>query len=79
LRKRTAVYDSLITSLRTSAKVEVVDPDLKYALELADSLAKARANDDSSATRGFTQAVPEPRNTTPTGVDSAVVDTVGGE
>jgi hypothetical protein len=77
LRKRAAVYDSLITSLRTSAKVEVVDPDLKYAMELADSLAKARASQDSSTTRGFTLAVPEPRM--PARPDSSAVDTTGGE
>jgi peptidyl-prolyl cis-trans isomerase C len=77
LHKRAAVYDSLITSLRSSAKVEVVDPDLKYAMELSDSLARARAADDSTATRGFTQAVPEPRM--PALSDSAAVDTTGGE
>jgi hypothetical protein len=68
LHKRAAVYDSLITSLRSSAKVDVVDPD---------SLARARAADDSTATRGFTQAVPEPRM--PALSDSAAVDTTGGE
>jgi hypothetical protein len=77
LHKRAAVYDSLITALRKSARVEVVDPDLKYAIELADSLSKARGADDSTATRGFTQAVPEPRM--PARPDSAVVDTTGGE
>jgi GGDEF domain-containing protein len=79
LRKRAAVYDSLITTLRKSAKIDVVDPDLKYALELADSLAAARAAEDTSATRGFLQAIPEPRVTAPTGADTAVVDTTGGE
>jgi len=77
LHKRAAVYDSLITTLRKSARVEVVDPDLKYALELADSLAAVHAAEDSSATRGFTQAIPEPRM--PAHPDSAVVDTTGGE
>jgi len=52
---------------------------LKYALELADSLAAARAAEDTSATRGFLQAIPEPRVTAPTGADTAVVDTTGGE
>jgi parvulin-like peptidyl-prolyl isomerase len=48
LHKRAAVYDSLITALRTSAKVEVVDPDLKYAMELSDSLASARHGDSGT-------------------------------
>lgn len=77
VRKRAAVYDSLLTTLRGSAKIEVVDPDLKYALELADSLARARQTGDSTATRGF-QAVPEPKGA-PLRPDTAVVDTVGGE
>ena len=77
LRKRAAVYDSLITTLRKSAKVDVVDPDLKYAVELADSLAAARAAEDNSATRGFIQAVPEPRISAH--MDTTVVDTTGGE
>jgi parvulin-like peptidyl-prolyl isomerase len=77
LRKRAAVYDSLITSLRKSAKVEVVDPDLKYAIELADSLAAAHAVEDTSALRGFIQAIPEPR--LPARADTTVADTTGGE
>ncbi len=81
LRKRAAVYDSLITTLRKSAKIDVVDPDLKYAVELADSLAAARAAEEGSNTRGFTQAVPEPKGTAPTGADTAAApaDTTGGE
>ena len=42
LRKRAAVYDSLLTALRAGADVDVVDPDLQYALELADSLEATR-------------------------------------
>lgn len=78
LRKRSATYDSLLTSLRGSAKIEVVDPDLKYALELADSLARAHESEDSSAARGFIQAIPEPK-TAPFRADTSVADTVGGE
>jgi peptidyl-prolyl cis-trans isomerase C len=77
LRKRAAVYDSLLTTLRTRAKIDVVDPDLHYALDLADSLETARRADALSVSRGFNQAIPEPAvNIRP---DTAVVDTVGGE
>jgi len=73
LRKRAAVYDSLLTELRSRARIEVVDPDLKYALELADSLETARKN-EAAATRGFSQAVPEP--VTRVAPDTAKVDSV---
>jgi hypothetical protein len=75
LRKRAAVYDSLLTALRTHAKIDVVDPDLKYALELADSLGETREGENDTAQGGFS-AVPEPGhraagNASP---DTAVVD-----
>jgi len=79
LHKRDAVYDSLLTSLRKTAKIEVIDPDLKYALELSDSLAATRAAEDSTTPRGFVQAVPEPRSSSVRS-DTAAADTVvGGE
>lgn len=75
LRKRAAVYDSLVTALRRSAKIEVLDPDLKYALDLDDSLAAARTPEDSTA--AF-QAVPEPRGIA-VHPDTTAADTARGE
>jgi hypothetical protein len=76
LRKRAAVYDSLITTLRSRAKVDVVDPDLKYALELADSLETARKS-GAGQVRAFSQAVPEPvLRIPPAKRDSAAADSV---
>jgi hypothetical protein len=77
LKTRAAVYDSLLTTLRKDAKVDVVDPDLKYALELADSLEAAHKAEDAAGARGFIQAVPEPNG--PVRPDSAAADTTGGE
>ncbi len=76
LRKRAAVYDSLLTALRGNAKVDVVDPDLQYALELADSLEAARKAETSGAPGGF-EAVPEP--VVRVSPDSAAVDSAAGE
>jgi hypothetical protein len=42
LRKRAAVYDSLVTALVGSARIEVIDADLKFAIERAESLRTAR-------------------------------------
>jgi hypothetical protein len=77
LRKRAAVYDSLITTLRGRARIEVVNPDLNYALELADSLETARRA-DTGAGGGFSRAVPEPveRVVKP---DTSAADTTAGE
>lgn len=79
LRKRAAVYDSLITTLRDRANIDVVDSDLEYALELADSLENARKS-EAAPGRGFSQAVPEPVvRSAPVKPDTAVVDTARGE
>jgi peptidyl-prolyl cis-trans isomerase C len=76
LRKRAAVYDSLFTALRSQARIEVVDPDLQYALELADSMDAARKNE--ATTTGRFSAVPEPV-IKPVVPDTATVDSVAGE
>jgi len=79
LRKRAAVYDSLITTLRDRADIDVVDSDLEYALELADSLENARKS-EAGPGRAFSQAVPEPVvRSVPAKPDTAVVDTARGE
>jgi hypothetical protein len=93
LRKRAAVYDSLLSVLRTRANIDVVDPDLRYALELADSLEQARRGGNAETRRGF-QAVPEPAPARPAepaqpepaqperpavATDTAAVDTTAGE
>jgi peptidyl-prolyl cis-trans isomerase C len=39
LKKRAAVYDSLVATVRKGARIEILDPDLRLALELeADSM-----------------------------------------
>jgi peptidyl-prolyl cis-trans isomerase C len=76
LEKRAAVYDSLLSSLRARARIDVMDPDLRYAVELADSLETARRD----AERGgeFRQAVPEPAmREAPR--DTTAPDTLNGE
>jgi hypothetical protein len=72
LRKRAAVYDSLLASLRQRAKIEVVSPDLRYAIELAESLEAAPALPAQDEDRF--QAVPEPSEVAPvaTGRDTVV-------
>jgi hypothetical protein len=81
LRKRAAVYDSLFTALRSRAKIEVVDPDLQYALELADSMDATRRSGREGA--GGFSAVPEPEfdPVPPAEVapDSAAADSTQGE
>jgi hypothetical protein len=59
LRKRASVYDSLLTSLRERARVDIVDPELRYAVELAESVETGRGAGAREET-GFQQAVPEP-------------------
>jgi peptidyl-prolyl cis-trans isomerase C len=78
LRKRDAVYDSLITTLRDRARVDVVDADLKYALELADSLEMARRADAGAATGRFS-AVPEPDAAPVAAPDTAAADSIAGD
>jgi peptidyl-prolyl cis-trans isomerase C len=63
LRKRTAVYDSLVTALVGRASIEVDDPDLKFAIERAESLETATREAAARAARGFTKALPEPDET----------------
>lgn len=76
LRKRAAVYDSLLTTLRDRAAIDVVDPDLQYALELAESLDTVRSTEDEDAAGRFS-AVPEP--VVRVRPDTAAVDTARGE
>jgi hypothetical protein len=83
LKKREAVYDSLLTALRAQATIDVVDPDLQYAIELADSLATVRAAEAAGNGGAFIRAVPEPREVSaepaPVARDTAVADTLDGE
>ncbi len=59
LRKRMAVYDSLVTALRSKARIEVVDPALQYAIAQADSIRSVRASQPEIPGVVFSQAVPE--------------------
>ncbi|HXV14408.1 MAG TPA: peptidylprolyl isomerase [Candidatus Krumholzibacteria bacterium] len=59
IRKRAAVYDSLVTALVEKARIEVIDPDLKFAIERAESLRTARLAGEQAA-REFRKALPEP-------------------
>ncbi|HEX6791849.1 MAG TPA: peptidylprolyl isomerase [Candidatus Krumholzibacteria bacterium] len=77
LRKRAAVYDSLFTTLRAKATIDVVDPELQYALELFDSLDAARRASAARSRGGF-DAVPEPVFPVARD-DTAVADTTMGE
>lgn len=73
LKKRAAVYDSLVTALVENAKIEVVDPDLKFAIERAESLRTAREAEEGQA-RGLFKALPEPGESAPrTGVRSTAI------
>jgi peptidyl-prolyl cis-trans isomerase C len=65
IRKRALVYDSLVTALVEKARIEVVDPDLKFAIERAESLRAAQR--DASGARPFTKALPEPGESRPGG------------
>jgi len=59
IRKRSAVYDSLVTALVEHARIEVIDPDLKFAIARAESLRSVREAEERAA-QGFTKALPEP-------------------
>ena len=59
IRKRVAVYDSLIAALTARARIEVVDPGLQYAIEAADSIRAAHAAVVAPAP-SFSRAIPEP-------------------
>lgn len=76
LEKRAAVYDSLLSSLRARAKIDIIDPDLRYAVELADSIASA--NREAAGEGEFRQAVPEPGERAAP-ADTAAADTLNGE
>jgi len=60
LRKRMAVYDSLVTALRRRARVEVLDPSLQVAIGVADSMRSASATQTNIPGVVFGRAVPEP-------------------
>jgi hypothetical protein len=83
LRKREAVYDSLLSSLTARASIEVLDPDLRYAIEMAESLQAAGRTRTGGGATPFTQAVPEPaeRQPAPSAPDTAhsEPDTARGE
>jgi len=76
LRKREAVYDSLLTALRTNAKIEIVDAGMRYAVEMAESL-KTVERAERDRPRPYQEAVPEPREERAPSVrpDSAAADT----
>ncbi len=59
IRKRAAVYDSLVTALVEKARIEVIDADLKFAIARAESLRTARLAEQEAA-RQFSKALPEP-------------------
>jgi peptidyl-prolyl cis-trans isomerase C len=63
LEKRTAVYDSLIATLRNRSTIEVLDPELQYVIDVADSLNRTRPRQVVRADAAFGQAVPEPEET----------------
>jgi peptidyl-prolyl cis-trans isomerase C len=66
IRKRAAVYDSLVAALVERAKIEVIDPDLRFAIARAESLRTVRENEERAA-QGFTKALPEPGESRPSG------------
>jgi hypothetical protein len=49
----------LVTALVARAKIEVIDPDLRFAIARADSL-RAVHDEADRAARGFSKALPEP-------------------
>jgi peptidyl-prolyl cis-trans isomerase C len=79
LKKRAAVYDSLLTALRKDANIEILDPDLRYAIELAESLKAGEKPGTARTPDEFTKAVPEPEGPRGAAADSAVEpeDTLG--
>jgi peptidyl-prolyl cis-trans isomerase C len=64
IRKRAAIYDSLVTALVTRARIEIIDPDLKFAIARSESLRTARDAEDRTA-QGFSKALPEPEESRP--------------
>lgn len=80
LKKRAAVYDSLLTVLRKDANIEILDPDLRYAVELAGSVSTDTKTGTTPAVPGFKTAVPEPDESRRSAADSSeAADTLGGE
>jgi parvulin-like peptidyl-prolyl isomerase len=77
LAKREAAYDSLLSDLRARARIDIMDADLRYAVELADSLEEAKQAADRAG-EGFRDAVPEPRAKA-AAPDTAAADTLNGE
>jgi parvulin-like peptidyl-prolyl isomerase len=76
IRKRSAVYDSLVTALVEDARIEVIDPDLKFAIARAESLRSVREAEERAA-QGFTKALPEPDESRARGAAAAPRDTAG--
>ncbi len=76
IRKRAAIYDSLVTALVQRAKIEVIDPDLRFAIARAESLRTVREQEERAA-QGFTKALPEPGESRPaaSAAPAAPVDT----
>lgn len=74
IRKRSAVYDSLVTALVERAKIEVMDPDLKFAIARAESLRTVQEAEERAA-QGFTKALPEPGESRSGGAANAPRDT----
>lgn len=70
MQKRIAIYDSLVTALRSHAKIEIVDPELQAVMDTADSLKTARALEAARPAAPFGQAVPEPGGADTTSADS---------
>lgn len=87
LAKRAAVYDSLITTLVSGAKIEIVDAEMRYAIEMAESLKTEEKAAEGKAQREFERAVPEPAEharpgaapDTSKAATPAAADTAGGE
>jgi peptidyl-prolyl cis-trans isomerase C len=79
LAKRAAVYDSLITALTAQAQVEIVDPEMRYAVEMAESLKAVERAAASRAPREFERAVPEPMERATPPAEPARPDTVAAD
>jgi peptidyl-prolyl cis-trans isomerase C len=79
LAKRAAVYDSLITALTARARVEIVDPEMRYAVEMAESLKAEEKAGASRERREFGRAVPEPVERVRTTAEPARPDTTAAD
>jgi peptidyl-prolyl cis-trans isomerase C len=79
MQKRVAIYDSLVTALRSQAKVEVIDPELQAVMDAADSLRTAQGGQPAHPGVVFTQAVPEPGETRNGAPSSPPADTADGD